>query len=308
MSVLCVITTMIRPWRSRITRKCASWLSLPRSEVVLPPTDRQNWMLVICGTASTVNWVRRTGSSHGTSSIGYSDGGSTRPISALQCSQAARSPEVVDPQEAAFQQIVAKPLALLRRQADGADVGGHRERAVEERRVGEAHDPVVRLSALVAADRRLGQLRQPGHQVDLGVGIVGHPSHPHRFGADALVHDAAEREVAVRHRGRRKPRRDPAFPESPRRLRVSGGTDQPVSGTASRSARTARQNPMGELWSQHVDAGKRRRSAGLPAITRCRSECPPRTRARRRRPPAAPRAGTACPCSGSGSRRSPRVR
>ncbi len=53
MSVLWVITTMIRPRASRMTRKCASSLSIPRSDVVLPPTLRQNRMFVICGTCDT---------------------------------------------------------------------------------------------------------------------------------------------------------------------------------------------------------------------------------------------------------------
>ena len=50
MSVLWVIATMMRPASSKITRKCGSALSAPRSDV-RPPERRQKPMLAIWGTS-----------------------------------------------------------------------------------------------------------------------------------------------------------------------------------------------------------------------------------------------------------------
>ena len=47
--------------------------------------------------------------------IGYSDGGSTRAISDTHCSHAYAAPEVVHPQEAALEQVLAQRLDFVAR-------------------------------------------------------------------------------------------------------------------------------------------------------------------------------------------------
>ena len=60
MSLLCVITTIRRPWLSAMPRKFTVGLSLPRSEVP-PPLARQKLMPGTCGTCETSKSVDRTG-------------------------------------------------------------------------------------------------------------------------------------------------------------------------------------------------------------------------------------------------------
>ena len=112
------------------------------------------------------------------------------------------APEVVDPEEPALEQVVPELGDLRAAQPDGARVGGHDERAVEQLAVGERHHPVVRLAPPVEAHLGRRQVREPEHQVDARVRVVGDPAHAERLVADAAVHQLAEREVAVRHRGR----------------------------------------------------------------------------------------------------------
>ena len=52
MSVLCVISTMMRPWASRIALDRATALSAPRSDVS-PPLLAQKLMDGICGVVFT---------------------------------------------------------------------------------------------------------------------------------------------------------------------------------------------------------------------------------------------------------------
>ena len=67
------------------------------------------------------------------STIGYSSGGSTLPISALQCCPRRVAPEVVDVEEAAREQVVAQAVDLEVVEADGADVG-HETKGQEKSR------------------------------------------------------------------------------------------------------------------------------------------------------------------------------
>ncbi len=69
MSVLCVITAMMRPCLSRTARKCTTADSSPRSDVLAPPVDRQNRMFETCGTFFTSNIEWKIGSLSGTSSM-----------------------------------------------------------------------------------------------------------------------------------------------------------------------------------------------------------------------------------------------
>src|SRR5712691_3977663 len=52
---------------------------------------------------------------------------------------------------------------------------------------------------MVEADRRPGELRKPDHEIPLGVGIVGDPSHAHVFVTRPPIFQPADRELAVRH-------------------------------------------------------------------------------------------------------------
>ena len=53
MSVLWVMTTIARPFSSKIARKCTSALSNPRSEVACRPVRYQYWIEGTCGTSRT---------------------------------------------------------------------------------------------------------------------------------------------------------------------------------------------------------------------------------------------------------------
>ena len=119
-----------------------------------------------------------------------------------------RAPEIIDPQEAALQQVLAQPRRFFLREFQRADIGRHRERAAEQRIIGEPDDPGGRLAFALAADRRLGQLRHARHQVDAGIGIVRRPAHALRFTPDAPVHDFANHERAVFEVPGGKTRRD----------------------------------------------------------------------------------------------------
>ena len=106
------------------------------------------------------------------------------------------APEVVGPEEAALEQVLAQVLGLCRPDVGGADLRHHDERALEDRRIGELHHEVVRLAVGLAADARLGQLREPDRQVDVGARIVDLQPPPSPSLA-LREHDPAEVERAV---------------------------------------------------------------------------------------------------------------
>src|SRR3972149_1983702 len=58
-------------------------------------------------------------------------------------------------------------------------------------------DPVVRLAVFVETDVGLGQLRQPDHEVDAGVRVVGRPADAHLLEPHALVHQLAEGKPSI---------------------------------------------------------------------------------------------------------------
>ena len=78
-----------------------------------------------------------------------------------------------------------------------------RNGTVEQRGVERPHDVEVRPLILVAADPRLGQLRQARGQVDLGVRIVGLPADAGRLGAHAAIRQPADDEGRIGHLRRR---------------------------------------------------------------------------------------------------------
>ncbi len=124
MSVLCVISTMMRPCASRMARKWTSALSSKRSDVLVPFHCRQNWMLVICGTSFSSNWLRRIGSSSGMSSIGILLGRQHAADLILPVLPRVRPPEVVGPQEAALQEVFPQPGGMSLGESNRAGIGG----------------------------------------------------------------------------------------------------------------------------------------------------------------------------------------
>jgi hypothetical protein len=70
--------------------------------------------------------------------------------------------------------VETRGLGFIQERAAG--LRHHDERAAEEQRVGQPHDDVVVLFVRIARDRRLGQLREPERQVDVGARIVDAPS------------------------------------------------------------------------------------------------------------------------------------
>ena len=143
--MLCVISTMIRSCASLMAYICGTALSAPRSEVS-PPLRRQCAIDGICGSFGTWNSVRK---------IGWSGG--DRPDRKVLLRQHALdlldplpprlfAPEVVDPEEAALEQVLAQPLHFLVAEPRGADVLHLDERALEQLVVGEPDDEVVRLA------------------------------------------------------------------------------------------------------------------------------------------------------------------
>ena len=108
-----------------------------------------------------------------------------------------RAPEVVHPQEAALEQILAQPQHFDVAEAHRAHVGRHGVGAIEERVVGEPDHVVVGPLAGILADGRPRQLREPDQQVVVAVGIVGLPAGARVLASDALIHDPADRKGAV---------------------------------------------------------------------------------------------------------------
>ena len=87
MSVLCVISSMIRCALSRMARACGTALSEPRSEVP-PPRPPQKLIEGICGMLVTSNCARNSGCASGRSTIRYWLGGRMRSACPFQYSQA----------------------------------------------------------------------------------------------------------------------------------------------------------------------------------------------------------------------------
>jgi hypothetical protein len=69
------------------------------------------------------------------------------------------APEVVGPQEAAFEQVLAEPRGFLLIEERGSDLGHHDERTPEHRIVGETNEQRVGL-AVLHADVGARQLAQ----------------------------------------------------------------------------------------------------------------------------------------------------
>ena len=59
------------------------------------------------------------------------------------------APEVIDPQEAAFEEVVAQPLDFNRREADRSNVRPDQERAFEQRVVSQVDGPVLGVAVRV---------------------------------------------------------------------------------------------------------------------------------------------------------------
>ena len=124
-----------------------------------------------------------------------------------------RAPEVVDPEEAALQQIVAQALGILGGEAGAARIRRHHERALRTARDrsgarrGDWDRSASRPTCvLVSSDRR-------DREIDVGVGIVGAPAEAALLAAHLPIHQAAEvpRAVEVGRRweisAARRPRR-----------------------------------------------------------------------------------------------------
>ena len=180
-----------------------------------------------------------------------------------------RSPEIIRPQKAPLQQIFPQPRAFLRREPDRPRIRHQRDRTIEQRIVRETHDPGVGLPAVVTADRRPGQLREARHEIDLGVRVIGRPPDAHVLDPRALVHDPAERECPVGHHARGEPRWEPAFAESPLRLRVPRGQRQqetphrePTRASVPEPGRESRDGPAGRLSPARPRAAARSRRLG----------------------------------------------
>ena len=114
------------------------------------------------------------------------------------------APEVIGPQEAALQQVAAQRLGLRIGDVGGANLRHHDERALEERRIGQLDDEVLRLLRSREPDGGLGQLRQADRHVDVGTGEVDAP--PAAVAVAILAkRDAAELPRAVEIFGNRRP-------------------------------------------------------------------------------------------------------
>src|SRR5688572_30779127 len=139
------------------------------------------------------------------------------------------APEVVHPDEAALEQVLAQPLHLLVAEPRGADVLHLDKRALEQLVVGEPDDEVIRLAVAGLADAGLGQLGEPDREVDVGRGVIRPPALAACLTAIAVIHAAAEIEVAVEAVSGGKARLGPAeaaAPEPAQILRGHGGRER----------------------------------------------------------------------------------
>jgi hypothetical protein len=112
------------------------------------------------------------------------------------------APEIVGPQKTALQQVLTQPGRLLGGEVRRADLGHHDERTIEQGGVRQIENEVIRLARRIDADDRLGQLRKPDRQVDVGSRIVHRPAAAVAVAA-AGKHHAAEVEGSVEALGRR---------------------------------------------------------------------------------------------------------
>src|SRR4029453_16945049 len=104
--------------------------------------------------------------------------------------------EVVGPEEAALQQILAQTDDLFVAERRRTRIFDLDERALEQRIVCRADDEMVGFAAVLAADAGLGQFGEPNREVDVGVRIVGPPALAAVLPADLLVEQAAEVKTA----------------------------------------------------------------------------------------------------------------
>ena len=90
--------------------------------------------------------------------------------------------------------------------------------------VAAANDEVLRIPFTVPADGGFRELGESNAEVDVGAGIVGAPTLTASFSENALVHEAAEMELAVSDGRGRKARRlaAPATPHVGPDLTVRG--------------------------------------------------------------------------------------
>src|SRR4029453_5603809 len=86
------------------------------------------------------------------------------------------APEVVDPEEAAFQQVVTEAGYLLLGELGCSHVLHVQVRTVEEIVVGQPEREVIWLTVRATADARPGQFRETEGEVYVGVGIVRGPA------------------------------------------------------------------------------------------------------------------------------------
>ena len=87
-----------------------------------------------------------------------------------------RAPEVVDPEEAAFQQVRPEPLRILRAEKQTPDFLHDDDRTLEQFIVGQTHDQMIGLSRSIEADCDLRELRYANGEIDVRQRIVGQPT------------------------------------------------------------------------------------------------------------------------------------
>ena len=129
---------------------------------------------------------------------------------------------VGDEQEAALQQVLPQPRHFRVGEVSRARVFHEDEGALEELVVGQAHDDGVGhflFSVLVGRlDADLGQLGEPGAEVEIGAGVIGGPAL--LLAPIAREHDAAEMKTAFECLRRREFRRRTAVVAAPEALGV----------------------------------------------------------------------------------------
>jgi hypothetical protein len=132
------------------------------------------------------------------------------------------APEVIGPEKAALQQVIAQRLRLRVVEIRGADFRHHDERTLVERRIGEPDHDVLWILRSGEADRRLGQLGEPDRHIDVGARKIDAPPAA-VAGAVRAECDAAELPRPVEVFGDRRPHAEPAAPAAaPLRLAGSG--------------------------------------------------------------------------------------
>ena len=109
-----------------------------------------------------------------------------------------RSPEVVAPHEAAFEEVLSESYDVRVGELGGACILDVHERAVEEIVVAAAaHDEIFRIALAVGADRGLRELGEADAEVRVGAGVIRAPALAAGFSICAGVHQTAEVKPAV---------------------------------------------------------------------------------------------------------------